>query len=114
MPITIDALIDQFDNYAQQAVTHAASSAEVKKIAKKIEKNIERILPKMKVTAVRLELQGFYDSLLWNVKRLLRESDSSGVISSIAANRRGVLRLKAPRSIRLQAELRATHCLPQE
>jgi glutaredoxin 2 len=109
MPPSLDELIERFDECAHHAVVHAASSAEIRAILRKIQKITEQILPRMKVTALRLELQDFYNSLFWNVKRLLHEPGSAGAFSSINNNRRGVLRLRAPRSLRLQAELQAAH-----
>ena len=103
----IDVLIHKFETYATQAITPSTSQAQIRSIVSKLNFIIHSTLPRMHATAVRLELQDFFESLHWNVRRLLHEPGESGAFSSIRANMRGVIRMRGPRSARLQAELQS-------
>ena len=99
--VSIDELIQKFDTYASNLASRtphrvAVTIAELTTI-------VHHTLPKMKRTVLRLETQCFYECLLWNARRVLREPDA---VSSIKSNQRGMARLRAPRSVRTEAELR--------
>jgi hypothetical protein len=99
--VSIDELIEEFDTYASHLASRSPHRVAV--VIAKLTTIVYHTLPKMKRTVLQLETQSFYESLLWNARRVLREPDA---VSSIKANQRGMARLRAPRSVRTEAELR--------
>ena len=99
--VSIDELIEKFDTYASHLTSRTPHL--VADTIEKLTTIVYLTLPNMKRTVLQQATQSFYESLLWNARRVLREPDA---VSSIRANQRGMARLRAPRSVRTEAELR--------
>ena len=99
--VSLDELIEQFDTHASQLASRTPHL--VNDTIDELTTIVYLTLPNMKRTILQQVTQSFYESLLWNARRVLREPDA---VSSIEANQRGMARLRAPRSVRTEAELR--------
>ena len=97
----MDELIENFEYYAEEAVSGSPERVEI--AIASIDTIVHCALPGLKPTPLTREVTLFYESLLWNARRVLREPSA---VSSIRANARGIQRLRAPRAVRVEAEVR--------
>ena len=99
--VCVNQLIERFDIFATQLISRSPPSVDI--VIKILTKIVYHVLPRLKCTVLQMETLSFYESLLWNARRVLHEPDA---VSSIKANQNGMARLRAPRSVRTEAELR--------